>query len=218
MASKQFLVIGLGRFGSAVATTLFELGHEVVAIDAEEERVDRVADIVTHAAIADAQDEDALKSLGVGNFDDVIVAIGSDFQTSVVATVTAKQLGAQHITCKATNATMAGVLLRVGADEVVRPEHDMGVRLAKQLATPSIVDAFNLGDNYEVVEIEAPEELTGILSRLRLRNRFGVQVIAVTRAGALTVSPGPDFEVSLGDNLVIIGPVKRIEELRTHLA
>lgn len=214
---KQFLVIGLGRFGYALATTLYELGHDVVAVDASEERVERVADLVSHAAIADAGDEEALKSLGVANFDQVIVAIGSDFQASVIATVGAKQLGAKHLVCKATNATMAGVLLRVGADEVVSPEHDMGVRLAKQLVTPSIVDAFNLGDSYEVIEIEVHEKLFGTLAELRLRNRFGVQVIAVNRAGSLTVSPGAEFEVTSGDNLVIIGVNERIRELREFL-
>lgn len=214
---KQFLVIGLGRFGYALATTLYELGHDVVAVDASEERVERVADLVSHAAIADAGDEEALKSLDVASFDQVIVAIGTDFQASVTATVGAKQLGAKHLVCKATNATMAGVLLRVGADEVVRPEHDMGVRLAKQLATPSIVDAFNLGHSYEVIEIEVQEKLVGTLAELRLRNRFGVQVIAVNRAGSLTVSPGAEFEVTSGDNLVIIGVNERIQELREYL-
>jgi trk system potassium uptake protein TrkA len=218
MASKQFLVIGLGRFGYALATTLYEQGHEVVAIDASEERVEQIADQITHAAIADATDEEALKRLGVGNFDRVIVAIGTDFQASVIATVTAKQLGAKAITCKATNATMASVLSRVGADEVVRPEHDMGVRLAKQLASPSIVDAFRLGDNYEVIEIEAPAKLTGTLGELRLRNRFGVQVIAVNRAEGLLVSPGAEFEVRRGDRLVLIGDTERIVELRSFLA
>jgi trk system potassium uptake protein TrkA len=217
MANKQFLVIGLGRFGHALATTLYEQGHDVVAIDASEERVERIADQVTHAAIADACDEEALRRLGVANFDRVIVAIGSDFQASVIATVTSKQLGAKAVTCKATNATMASVLSKVGADEVVRPEHDMGVRLAKQLATPSIVDAFQLGAEHEVIEIEAPPKLTGSLLELKLRNRFGVQVIAVNRSDGLIVSPGPNFEVRRGDRLVLIGSTDQIAELRSFL-
>lgn len=217
MAAKEFLVIGLGRFGYAVATTLFGLGHEVVAIDSVEERVERVADQVTHAVIGDACDQAVLERLGIDDFDQVVVAIGSDFQSSVTATVMAKQLGAKRVVCKATNYTMASVLSRLGADEVVRPEHDMGVRLAKQIATPSVVDAFLLGDKHEVVEIEVHDKLVGTLGELKLRNRFAVQVIAINRAGALVVSPGADFEVQVGDNLVVIGSRERVEELRSFL-
>lgn len=217
MANKQFLVIGLGRFGNALATTLYDLGHEVVAVDLDEEKVERVADTVTHAAIADGASEDALRRLGVANFDHVIVAVGTDFQASVMATITARQLDAKVITCKATNAVMAEVLTRLGADEVIRPEHDMGVRLAKQLATPSIIDAFQLGDNHEVVEIEAPEKLVGTLGELKLSNRFGVHVIAVNRRGALSLTPGAEFEVRREDSLVIIGLSKNVQELREFL-
>lgn len=216
---KQILVIGCGRFGSAVARTLAESGHEVVVADHDEVALRTVMDEVAHAAVVDATDEEALRRLGVANFDTVIVAIATDFEAGVLATVAAKSAGAEHVVAKATSSTAARVLLRVGADEVVRPEHDMGVRLAHQIATPSIVDAFMLGDEHEVVEVDVgtQEAMHGRLSKLRLPNRFGVQVMAVNRGGKLTVSPGADFEVQLGDRVVVIGEVEAVRRFEREL-
>src|SRR5690606_2080152 len=137
---RQFLVLGVGRFGSALATALYEQGHEVVAVDRSEERVERVMERVTHALIADATDDHVLRDLGVANFDAVIVAIGANFEANVLATVTAKGLGAQRVVSKASSEVAANVLTRVGADLVVRPEHDMGLRLAQHLTTPELLD------------------------------------------------------------------------------
>ena len=217
--SKQILVIGCGRFGSAVARTLAQNGHEVVVADHDEVALRTVMDEVAHAAVVDATDEEALRRLGVANFDTVIIAIATDFEAGVLATVAAKSAGAEHVVAKATTATAARVLLRVGADEVVRPEHDMGVRLAQQIATPSIVDAFMLGDEHEVVEVDVgtQEAMHGRLSKLRLPNRFGVQVIAVNRGGKLTVSPGADFEVQMGDRVVVIGEVEAVRRFEREL-
>ena len=217
--SKQILVIGCGRFGSAVARTLAQSGHEVVVADHDEVALRTVMDEVAHAAVVDATDEEALRRLGVANFDTVIIAIATDFEAGVLATVAAKSAGAEHIVAKATTGTAARVLLRVGADEVVRPEHDMGVRLAQQIATPSIVDAFMLGDEHEVVEVDVgtQEAMHGRLSKLRLPNRFGVQVIAVNRGGKLTVSPGADFEVQMGDRVVVIGEVEAVRRFERAL-
>lgn len=216
---KQILVIGCGRFGSAVARTLAESGHEVVVADHDEVALRTVMDEVAHAAVIDATDEEALRRLGVANFDTVIIAIATDFEAGVLATVAAKSAGAEHVVAKATSSTAARVLLRVGADEVVRPEHDMGVRLAHQIATPSIVDAFMLGDEHEVVEVDVgtQEAMHGRLSKLRLPNRFGVQVMAVNRGGKLTVSPGADFEIQLGDRVVVIGEVEAVRRFEREL-
>ena len=217
MKAKQFLVIGAGRFGSALAVTLYELGHEVVVIDSHEEAVEALMNEVTHAAILDATDEDALKKLGLDSFDQVIVAIGNNFEANILATVAAKNQGAKRVISKATSDIAAKVLAQVGADEVIRPEHDMGVRLAKQLATPSIVDAFNLGDDFEVIEFEAQNKLCGRLDQLKLTNRFGVQVVAVNRDGKLEASPGADFEIRSKDRVVLIGDGESIAELRNYL-
>ncbi len=217
MKVKQFLVIGVGRFGSALATTLYKLGHEVVAIDMDEEKVEAVMNKVTHAAILDATDEDALRKIGVGNFDQVIVAIGNDLESNILATVAAKNMGAKQVICKANSELAARVLSRVGADEVIRPENDMGIRLAEQISTPDIVDAFRLGENHSVIEIETQQRLCGRLVDLNLTNRFGVQVIAVNRAGKLEVSPRAEFELQDGDKAVVIGSNDAIDKFRDYL-
>lgn len=218
MKAKQFLVIGAGRFGSAVATTLYNLRHEVVVIDRSEEAIEAIMNQVTHAAIVDATDEEALRKLGCGNFDAVIVAIGDNLEANILATVAAKSVGAKHVISKVPSTLAARVLAKVGADEVIRPEHDMGVRVAKQLATPSILDAFNVGAAHGVIEIEVRERLSGSLQNLRLRNRFGVQLIAVNRAGNLEISPAADFELKPGDKVVLIGSNEAIERIRDYLS
>jgi trk system potassium uptake protein len=217
MRVKQFLVIGVGRFGSALATTLYKMRHEVVAIDMDEEKVEAIMNKVTHAAILDATDEDALKKIGVGNFDQVIVAIGNDLESNILATVAAKNMNAKYVICKANSELSARVLSRVGADEVIRPEHDMGIRLAEQISTPDIVDQFRLGENHSVIEIETQKRLCGKLMDLNLTNRFGVQVIAVNRTGRLEVSPRADFELMDGDKAVVIGSNDAVDKFRDYL-
>ena len=218
MKERQFMVIGAGRFGSALATTLYQLGHEVVVIDKDENAIEAIMNQVTHTAIVDGTDEDTLRKLGCSNFDAVVVAIGDNLEANILATVAAKSAGATRVISKGVSLLAARVLDRVGADEVVRPEHDMGVRLARQLATPSIVDAFKLGENHGVVEIEAEQALCGRLSELRLPNRFGIQVIAVNRGGNLEISPRADFELKRGDRIVMIGSNDAITRLREYLS
>lgn len=134
-----------------------------------------------------------------------------------MAIAAAKSLGAQRVVAKATSALAAQVLQKVGADEVVRPEHDMGVRLARQLVTPALVDAFELGETHGVLEIEAGPRLIGTLARLRLPHRFRVQVIVVERGEKVTVGPKADFEVALGDKLVVIGETHDLDRFREAL-
>lgn len=214
MKVKQCLVIGLGRFGTAVATTLYELGHEVVAVDIEEEHVQAVTNLVTHAAILDATDERALRSIGAGDFDEVIIAIGTDIRANILATMGAKGLGAPHVVCKATDEISARVLEKIGADEVIRPEHDMGVRVAQRLAGVKRKDAPDLGGNISIVEIEVNERLRGTLKELNLSNRFGVQVIAINRAGKVEVTPRADELLRPHDLLVVVGDNHAIDALR----
>jgi trk system potassium uptake protein TrkA len=214
---QQFLVIGAGRFGAAVATTLYRLGHEVVAVDLSEDAVEAIMNQVTHAAIVDATDEEALRKLGVANFDAVVVAIGTNLEANILATVAAKAVGAKHLVSKVPTAVAARVLERVGADVVIRPEHDMGVRVARQLATPSIIDAFNLGLQHGVIEVEVRGKLTGTLEQLRLRNRFDVHVIAIDRAGEVEISPSASSQLRAGDKVVLIGSNEAIERIRGYL-
>lgn len=219
MKVGQFLIIGAGRFGAATAETLSNLGHEVVVVDNEEKALDAVVDKVTHAAIVDATNEDALTKFDLPTFDSVIVAIGQNLEASILATVAAKSAGARHLISKADTALTARVLASVGADEVVRPEHDMGIRLARQLATPNILHAFELGQDHRVVEVEVGgARLCGTLEDLRLPRRFGVQVIAVRRGGSLHVSPNAAFEVRRGDRLVVIGANDEFDDFHDHVA
>lgn len=217
MKVRSFLVIGAGRFGSALSSTLFDLGHEVVVVDRSEDALEGVMSHATQAVVLDAVDEETLERLGPANFDVVVVAIGESFESAVLAVAAAKSLGAQRIVAKATSELAAQVLAKVGADEVVRPEHDSGVRLARHLVTPALVDAFDLGENYGVVEIEAGPDLIGTLAHLRLTNRFRVQVIAVARDERLTAAPKADFEVREGDRLVLIGATPDLDRFREAL-
>ncbi|MFC4452152.1 potassium channel family protein [Deinococcus sonorensis] len=217
MKAKQCLVIGLGRFGTAVATTLYEMGHEVVAIDINEENVEGVMNLVTHAAILDATEERALRNIGVSDFDVVVVAIGTDVQAAILATMNAKSLGAPYVVTKAIDEMARRVLERIGADLVIRPEHDMGVRLARQIATPNIVDTLDLGSDYAIVEIEVNERLRGSLRDLNLNGRFSVQVIAINRSGRVEVTPRAEEELRPHDKVVLIGNAHALDALRRYL-
>jgi len=217
MKVRSFLVIGAGRFGGALARTLFDLGHEVVVADRDEDALEAVMAHATHAVLVDAADEEALAKLGPANFDVIVVAIGESFEAAVMTIAAAKSLGAQRVVAKATSALAAQVLQKVGADEVVRPEHDMGVRLARQLVTPALLDAFELGETHGVVEIEAGPKLVGTLAHLRLPNRFRVQVIVVERGEQLTVGPKSDFEIEIGDRLVVLGETGDLDRFREAL-
>lgn len=218
MSSKQYLVLGTGRFGTALATTLYQMGHEVVAVDEDEEAIEGIMNQVTHAVIADATEEGTLRQIGAQNFDTVIVAIGQDLEANILATVAAKTLGAPHVISKARNALAAQVLTRVGADQVIQPEHDMGVRLAKQLHMPPVLDALELGANYAVLEVEVGKSLSGALSVLRLPNRFGVQVITINRGDEIIVSPTADFVLEVGDKILLIGTKAAVNKLQDQLA
>lgn len=214
----QFLVIGTGRFGSSIATALHDFGHEVVAIDEDEQALEPVMQHVTHAVVMDATDETALRKLGLRDFDTVIVAIGENLEASILATVAVRAAGARYVISKADGNLTARVLAAVGADEVVRPEHDMGRRLARQLASPAQISALELGPDHTVVELETTDRLHGTLAELKLPTRFGVQVIAVHRGDELMVNPGADFDVHPGDRLVVLGHNDEVAGLRDLLA
>lgn len=217
MRKKQFLVIGLGRFGSGVATTLTELGHEVVAIDNSEDRVNEFKNAVTHAAQADATDEQTLRNLGVDGFDAVVVAIGSNVEANIYATLAAKDAGAKQIVCKAIDDVSRRILLKLGADRVIRPEHDSGVDLAYTLASPKVLAEITLTTDTSVIELEAGPELVGNLGRLDLGQRFGVQLIAQARGETVITAFSPQSEVQFGDKLVLVGSNAALEKLRERI-
>ena len=212
---KTFVVIGLGRFGTALATELCALGHEVLVIDHREENVHTVADLVTHAVMGDARDFSVLKSLGVRNYDCGIVATGDDIGTSALITLNLKELGLKQVVCKAQSHVHRKVLERIGADKVVFPEHETGVRLAQALSNSNILNYIELSDDYGIVEIGAPKGWPGNSIRaLDVRVKHRVNIIAVRSAsGELIVSPASDYVVKNNDTIVTLGLIDDINRL-----
>ena len=155
---RQYVIIGCGRFGSSVAKTLYKMGHDVLAIDSNEEIVQYISEEVTHAIQADATDERVLKSLGIRNFDVAIITIGSNIQSSIMATLIVKELGVKYVVAKAHNEIHAKLLLKIGADRVVFPERDMGMRVAHNLVSSNILDYIELSPEYSIMEITPPNE------------------------------------------------------------
>ncbi|HKL09802.1 MAG TPA: TrkA family potassium uptake protein [Clostridia bacterium] len=203
---KQFAVIGLGRFGSSIAKTLYSLGHEVLAVDESEETVADIVEHVTHAVQADATDETSLKALGIRNFDVAIVAIGNDMQASILVTLMVKEMGIDYVVSKAQNDLHAKVLYKIGADRVVFPEREMGVKVANNLVSSNILDYIELSDDYSIVEIQALSEWTGKnLAEINMRAKHGVNVMAIKRNAEINISPTAADTIEEGDTLIVVG-------------
>jgi len=203
---KQFAVIGCGRFGSAVAKALYKNGYDVLAIDECPEIVQHLSENVTHAASIDVKDEHALRAVGMRNIDVAIVAIGSDIKASIMATLVVKELGVKYVVAKAQDELHAKVLYKIGADRVIFPERDMGVRLAYNLTSTNILDYIELAPDYSIMEITAPEKwIEKTLQGINVRAKYGLSVLAVKHGEAINVSPQADTLVRRGDVLVVVG-------------
>lgn len=214
MANKQFVIIGLGRFGLSVAKTLYDLGNDVLAIDMDEDLVQEISDNVTHAVQLDATDENALRSLGIRNFDVAVVTIGSNIQASVMVTLLVKELGVKYIIAKGHSDLHAKVLYKIGADRVVLPEKDMGVRVAHNLVSDSILDYIELSAEYSIMEIRALNEWHGkSLKELRLRSEYGINVVAIKKDEEINISPIADDRVEAGDVIVAIGSADELRKV-----
>ncbi|MCR2805351.1 potassium channel family protein [Paenibacillus soyae] len=211
---KQFLVIGLGRFGSSITKTLIQNGHEVLAVDKNEQNVQDMASIATHALQADCTDEGVLRELGVSNFTHGIVAIGDDLQASILTTVLLKELNVPKVTAKARNEMHGKVLSKVGADHVVYPERDMGIRLGNQLSSDTLIDYIELSPDYNLAEILAPPAMNGkSLKELHIRAKYGCTIMAIKKGHHINVSPKADDAIHTGDILLIIGSNEDIRQL-----
>lgn len=206
MKKKQCAVIGLGRFGQSVAMTLSSLGHDVLGIDTSEQAVSDVSGYLTHAVQADARDESVLKSLGIRNFDVAVVAIGDNIEANILITVMLKEMGMKNVVAKAQNALHGKVLEKVGADRIVYPEKDMGIRLAHNLVSSHVMDYIELHPNYSIMEIEAPAScIHKTLGDLNLRAKHGISVLAIKNQDTIAVAPGADARINAGDVLIVIG-------------
>lgn len=202
---EQVVVVGLGRFGGAVAAELVRLGFEVLGVDGDGERVQAHAETLTHAVQADATNEEALRQLGVGDFSYAVVGIGSDIEASVLVTAALVDLQVANIWAKAVSRPHGRILERVGAHHVVFPEHDMGYRVA-HLVGGRIIDWFQLDEDFAMVETVVPSELVGgSLGELGIRDRFGVTVVCVKPAGGAFTYATPGTVLEKGAVVVVAG-------------
>ncbi|MCF8019564.1 MAG: TrkA family potassium uptake protein [Vallitaleaceae bacterium] len=207
MASRNdFVIFGLGKFGRSVAETLAYNGKEVLAIDIKEEVIQDVADLVTHAVQADVTDGEALKALGIGNFDVAVVAISNNLQASIMSTILAKELGVPYVLAKAQNEIHKRVLEKVGADKVIFPEREIGVRIANNLTSENFIDYIELSIDHSIIEIEVIDEWMGkTLKELNMRANYGINVMAIRKGEKIVITPGADFVLQPSDVLVVIG-------------
>lgn len=211
MAAKEFLVIGLGRFGGGLAETLVGMGHEVLGVDADPKIVQELSGVLTHVVEADSTSEAALRQLGAGDFSTAVVAIGTEVEASILTTAVLSDLGVPRIVAKAVTVPHGRILERVGAHRVVFPERDMGIRVGHSLAG-SMLDYFELDEGFALVETTAPKELVGrTLADAEVRKRYGVTVVCIKpRDGAFTYAT-PETVVNGGDVLVVAGEKLRAE-------
>jgi trk system potassium uptake protein len=215
MASQQVVVIGLGRFGSAVARELERLGHEVLAIDRSEQRVNDIAPDVTHALQLDAADEDALRSAGAAEFGTGVVAISSETEPSIFAVMVLKRLGVANVIAKAGSQLHGEILARVGADRVVFPERETGLRLAHSFNVPNVIDYLDVAPSFGIEKIRPPRAFVGkTLGELDLKTRLGLTPVALRRGKQVFVNPTRDERIADGDELILIGRDDKLDQLR----
>ena len=212
---KSYVVIGMGRFGTEVARRLCEQGCEVMAVDMSSELVQQISPYVTHAVVADARDKEVLRALGVRDFDCAVVAIGGSLGDSVLATLNVKELGVPRVVCKAHDDVHRQVLLKLGADQVVIPEHEQAARLAKSLSSYNVLDYIELSGEYGIIEVPAPKSWVGkSLKELNVRAKLGVNILAVKQDDIINVSPSADYPVRAADILVVLGDTDALEKVQ----
>jgi trk system potassium uptake protein TrkA len=214
--NKQFAVIGLGRFGQAVCETLYKLGYDVLGTDRDRKVISEVlaANILENAIQLDSTEIGALKEAGILEFDTVIIAIGSYIQESIITTLNLKEGGVKHVIAKASSEIHGKLLHRVGADRVVFPEYDDGCELARSLTKPAILERFDLDPDHSIVDVRIPSEFDGkTLAELEIRQRFGVNVLAIKHGDMFNINPHPQEILQEGLEMVVIGSNKDIQRL-----
>ncbi len=212
---KSYIVIGLGRFGSELATRLYENGEEVLAVDTDEDLVNKIADRVTRAVAADARDRDVLEKLGAENFDRAVVAVGSDLGAAALITMNLKMLKVPFIICKARDDTYREILERLGADRVVIPEREIADKLALGLTHTGVMEYVELSNEYGVLEMTPLDSWTGRSIRaLEMRTKYGVNVIALRRGERIIIPPPIDEALTPDDIMVMMGSYAVLERLK----
>jgi len=218
MRSNQFVVIGLGRFGSSIAREMVHLGYEVLGVDRDEEKVNELSSVLTHTVVADATEEEVLRSIGARNFDCGVVAIGGDIQASILATILLKELGVRKVVAKAVSDLHGRVLEKMGVDRIVYPERDMGIRVAHQLVSPNLLDYIELSKKYTIAELAVPECWSGkSLEDVDLRGKFGCSIVAIHKPKGIIIAPAANDVLSFEDVMVVIGTNDQIEECQSSI-
>jgi trk system potassium uptake protein TrkA len=222
---KQFGVIGLGRFGSAMAMTLMELGHDVIGVDGDEARVQQLADVITHALQIDATDEKALRAAGIQDVDVAVVSIGENIESSLLVVMQLRELGIDTIVAKAVTPLHGRILEKLGVSRVIFPEREMAIRVAHSLVMPNVIDYIELSRDFSIVEVPAPDAFVGrTLKQLELRPRLGLTLIAIKRRGdggggiVTNIAPAADETIRAGDVLALLGSNERLNQLDQLLA
>lgn len=211
---KSFVVFGCGRFGSTVATTLVNLHNEVLAIDINEEKVQRIAEQVTTAIQVDVMDSGVLEDLGLKNFDVAVIAIGSNLESAIMSTIACTEAGIPLIIAKAPSRRHGAILKKIGAHQIIYPEKDMGERIAHNLSANGIMDYIELSEEYSIVEFNiAPAWHGKTLAELDLRNRYSINIIAIRRGHDLLVEGLATESLMMGDILIFFGSRKQIEKI-----
>ena len=228
MAKKQIGVIGLGTFGSNVAKELFKKGFPVLAIDHEEDIVNKISPFVTQSVMAEATDDNSLKQAGIADCDTVIISMGEDIETSILATLIAKDLGVKNVIVKCVSVWHSKIAVKIGADKVIYPELEMAKKLAQSMASPNILEQIEFSKDHNLVEIIAPKDFWGkTIKDTNVRNQYGINIIAIKRHVPVinedgqsdikeetNVAPGPDDEILENDVLVIVGKDENLEKFK----
>lgn len=211
---KSILLIGLGRFGRHVAEKLYELKHQVMAVDRKEQRVDPILPFVTGAQIGDSTNPDFLRSLGIDNYDFCIVAIGDDFQSSMETTSLLKELGAKLVVSRAASDVHAKFLLRNGADEIVYPERQLANWTAIRYSADHIFDYIELDDEHAIFEVQAPADWVGkTVGELDVRKRYSLNIMALKEDGVLNLVIAPETEITDRQTILVLGTIKQVQKV-----
>ncbi|MCI5592747.1 MAG: TrkA family potassium uptake protein [Ruminococcus sp.] len=210
---KNVLLIGLGRFGRHIAIHLDSFGHQIMAVDINEARINKVLPYVTNAQIGDSTNAEFLDSLGIGNFDVCIVTIGSNFQNSLETTSLLKEMGAKFVVSRAERDVQAKFLLRNGADKVVYPEKQMAKWTAIRYTADHILDYIELDDKHAIFEVEVPREWVGkSVGQLDIRKKYDINIMAIKENGSLSASVSPETHLAEGSTLLVIGEYKALQK------
>lgn len=209
---KTFIVFGCGRFGSTVATRLYDLKNDVVIVDYDEEKIDAISDNVTEAIICDLEDEKAMTELALKNFDVAVIAIGESLEPAIMAVLASKEAGIEKVIAKAPNYRFGKILLKCGADKIIFPERDMGYRLANNLSNDYLLDANEISKGYTIYDFKSIPKMHGKeIKDLKLREEYNFNVLMIKRSGENFVNPLASFKIKEEDILTVLGSDKDIK-------